>query len=212
MAGRRRVPAVLDVDEWDRLPNRVYVLARSPLLGEQELMLELRETRVGQLALMAYSSLTALAQACGTGQCWMKVQSADVPEMRRRVGFDVIAFDLALPPDLRHPELGAGEVADMDEATYGAGEPGVVYVPSRPYRPGDHDVVVELQRAPDGRLALLAYGSAEQLRAGCGPYQPWVAYPVEEIERVARESGAETVLINPVLTDDARHRGPVGHR
>ncbi|GDY33884.1 SAV_915 family protein [Gandjariella thermophila] len=212
-ASRRQVPAVLDVDEWDRLPDQVYVLARSPLLGDAELMVELRATTSGQLALMAYSSLAALGQACGTGQSWIKVRSAELPEIRRRVGFQVIAFDLALPPDLRHPELDAVvDVPDLDEIRFDTGEPGVVYIPSRPYRPGDADVAVELHRAPDGRLALLAYPSAQQLHAGCGPHQPWVALPAEEIERVAAESGAQTVLINAVLAEETRHKGPAGQR
>jgi hypothetical protein len=59
---------ILDVDEFDRLPEELYAASVSPHLGQSEMLFELRETKAGQLAIMLYSSLPALVRACGTGQ------------------------------------------------------------------------------------------------------------------------------------------------
>jgi hypothetical protein len=146
--------------------------------------------------------------SCGTGQSWTKIHSLDLPWLARTVGFDVIAFDLALPVELRHPDLHAVEFPDLEKIPIDDGPTDRIYTPSRPFREGDGDVRVELQPDQDGNPALLAYFSVEQLRAGCGPYQPWVAFPSRELKWIARRAGARTVLFNAIVNDGARRRGP----
>jgi hypothetical protein len=209
---KRRVPVILDIDEWDRLPGRVFAASRSPHLGDSELLFELRETRTGQLALMVYSSKEALVQACGTGQSWTKLHSADIPWLAKTVGFTVVLFDLALPPELRHPELDAQEFPDLEKIPIDPNVGDRIYIPSRPFSSKDSQVHLELQPGQDGKPALLVYFSLEQLRAGCGPHQAWVAFPSRAIRRISREAGASTVLFNPILPDKIRHRAPVKTR
>lgn len=209
---KRRVPVILDVDEWDRLPDQVFAASRSPHLGDSELLFELRETNSGQIALMAYSSKAALVQACGTGQSWTKLRSADIPWLAKTVGFKAIVFDLALPLELRHPELDAHDFPDLEEIPVDPNVGDVIYIPSRPFNRRDERIHLELQPGPDGKPALLVYFSLEQLRAGCGPHQAWVAFPSKTVRRIAREAKASTVLFNPILPNSARHRAPVKSR
>lgn len=206
---KRRVPVILDIDECDRLPGRIFAASRSPYLGDSELLFELRETRTGQLALMAYSSKEALVQACGTGQSWTKLHSADIPWLAKTVGFKVVLFDLALPAELRHPELDAQDFPDLEEIPVDPTAGDRIYIPSRPFSGRDKQIHLELQPGQDGKPALLVYFSLEQLRAGCGPHQAWVAFPSKAVRRIARDAGASTVLFNPILPDKIRHRAPV---
>ncbi|RZS37002.1 type III secretion system (T3SS) SseB-like protein [Herbihabitans rhizosphaerae] len=82
-------------------------------------------------------------------------------------------------------------------------------VPSRPARPGDRTVDLELYRDGDGRPLLLAYTSRELLEAGCGPHQAAVVIPAERLADVAEEAGAAGVAFDPVLAEDARRTKPV---
>lgn len=209
---RRRVPVALDIDEWDRLPDQIFAASRSPYLGDAQLFFELRETRSGQLALMAYSSKEALIQACGTGQSWTKIHSVDIPWLAKTVGFDVVLFDLALPAELRNPELDARDFPNLEPIPVDPNMGDRIYLPSRPFDNRHERVHLELQPGPDGKPALLVYFSVEQLRAGCGPHQAWVAFPSNAIRRIAREAGASTVLFNPILSDEIRHHAPVKTR
>lgn len=203
---KRRVPVILDVDEWDRLPDRIWAATRSLHLGDSELLFELRETRSGQLGLMAYSSKEALVQACGTGQSWTKLHAVNIPWLARTVGFKAIVFDLSLPVELRHPELDAHDFPDLEEISVDPNAGETIYIPSRPFNSRDDRVNLELQPGQDGKPALLVYFSLEQLRAGCGPHQAWVAFPSRTVSRIAREAGASTVLFNPILPGDIRHK------
>jgi hypothetical protein len=196
---------ILDLDEFDRLPEELFAASVSPHLGRSEMLFELRETKAGQLAIMLYSSLPALVRACGTGQAWTKIHNVDLPWLARTVGFDVLVFDLALPAELRNPDLHATEFPDLDAIPADRNPMDKIYVPSKPFRDGDRQVRMELQPDQDGNPALLVYFSAEQLRAGCGPHQPWVAFPIKDLRWLARRAGARSVLFNAILNDAARH-------
>jgi hypothetical protein len=172
-------------------------------------MFELRRTKSDQLALMAYSSLNALVEGCGTGQPWTRIQSVDIPWLARTVGFDVILFDLALPPELRRPELDTADVPDLELITVDHNPTDRIYIPCRPFRPGAGQIRLELQPGPDGQPAMLVYFSIDQLRAGCGPHQAWVAFKSKHLKAVARRAGAHTVLFNQILPEHARHTASV---
>jgi hypothetical protein len=172
-------------------------------------MFELRQTKSDQLALMTYSSLNALVQGCGTGQSWTRVHSADIPWLARTVGFDVVLFDLALPAELRSPELDTPDVPDLELIPADPNPTDRIYIPCRPFQPGAEQVRLELQSGPDGQPAMLVYFSLDLLRAGCGPHQAWVAFQSEHLKAVARRAGAITVLFNQILPTHARHTASV---
>lgn len=209
---KRRVPVTLDIDEWERLPDRIWAASRSPHLGDSELLFELRETRSGQLGLMVYSSKEVLVQACGTGQSWTKLRAADIPWLAKTVGFNAVLFDLALPVELRHPELDAHDFPDLEEIPVDPNVGETIYIPSRPFNSRDERIDLELQPGQDGKPALLVYFSLAQLRAGCGPHQAWISFPSATVRKIARAAGASTVLFNPILPDNIRHKSPAKTR
>jgi hypothetical protein len=175
-------------------------------------MFELRETQSGQLALMVYYSKDVLIQACGTGQSWTKIHAVDIPWLARTVGFGIILFDLKLPVELRSPELDSPDFPDLEQIPVDVNAVDRIYVPSRPFQSRDKQLRLELQPGEDGNPALLVYFSVEQLVAGCGPHQAWVAFPASAVRRIAREAGAHTVLFNPILPETIRHTAPVTSR
>lgn len=90
--------------------------------------------------------------------------------------------------------IGPSFVSDVEDV-----DPVLAYLPSeRAYR-GETKVTVELRRTNDDRLAVLAYSSLDALVTGCGERQPWVSMPVGSVSMVAKESGANLVLWDPVL-------------
>lgn len=95
------------------VPPVVYVPTQRVRPDDTETTLELRKLDDGQLALMAYTSLDRLVDACGEFQPWALVPTPQVEQIRAMSGFDVVALDVALPLELRHgPEaLDTGEVA-----------------------------------------------------------------------------------------------------
>lgn len=117
-------------------------------------------------------------------------------------------MDMPLPDGHRYPEpdpRDEPELPQLDETL----PDGLVYVPSRPTgRRRGRNVVLELQ-PHEGRRTLLAYESLDALRAGCGPYQSCVSIRADRLDEVASQAGAEAVLFNPVLSEQARHTAPV---
>ena len=80
----------------------------------------------------------------------------------------------------------------------------VLYVPVAG-RPGAA-AHLELRRLPDGRLALPAYTSLEQLVSGCGPHQPWGAVDDDGLREVRRATGCDVVLLDAKLPPDQWRR------
>lgn len=78
----------------------------------------------------------------------------------------------------------------------------VLYVPvvSRPGAAAH----VELRRLPDGRLALPAYTSLEQLVNCCGPHQPWGAVDDAGLREVRRATEYDVVLLDAKLPPEYR--------
>ncbi|CAM2954466.1 SAV_915 family protein [Prescottella defluvii] len=73
----------------------------------------------------------------------------------------------------------------------------VLYVPVTG-RPGAA-AHLELRRLPDGRLALPAYTSLQQLVSCCGPHQPWGAVDDDGLREVGRATGYDVVLLDAKL-------------
>lgn len=65
---------------------------------------------------------------------------------------------------------------------------------------------LELRRLPDGRLALPAYTSLDQLVSCCGAHQPWAAVDDDGLREVARATRYDVVLVDAQLPVEHRHR------
>jgi hypothetical protein len=69
-----------------------------------------RSLQDGRIGLLAYTALDRLAAQCGSGQPWILVATSQVHRIREAQPFDVIAFDVVVPEDLR-----AGDRLRRDE-------------------------------------------------------------------------------------------------
>ncbi|WP_240670374.1 SAV_915 family protein [Actinoplanes solisilvae] len=83
------------------VPPIVYVACAPGQAGDPELTVDLRQTRDGQLALLAYTALDRLVDCCGPEQPWAVMPTADLEQIRLATGFELILLDLEIPPEHR---------------------------------------------------------------------------------------------------------------
>ena len=77
-----------------------------PVLDHAELgtVAAVRQLEDGRLGLLAYTALDRLAAACGSKQPWMLMSTPDLEKLLEIQRFDVVAFDIDIPPALRDGE------------------------------------------------------------------------------------------------------------
>jgi hypothetical protein len=203
---RRRL-VVLDADEWDHLPPDVLIPVHSLVAGTGEALVELREMTDRRTALLVYSTVERLIAGWGEKQSAMRMPSANLPTLRRRLRFHALLLDID-PRTERTSPLSEPEGVvrqplplTVDDAT---GDP-IVYVPSRPLPSAGRRAELELQPTAEGKRALMTYSSRASLLHCCGPNQYFVAFPAGKLADVLAESGADTVLIDLPLPQHLRH-------
>lgn len=197
---------VLVDDLAERLPDGLFVLvlpADDGRGGGVEVWVRPRGERV----VLAFSSIQTLVSACGAGQPWVPVSRDHLAQVCEELRVTLVGVDMAPPEGHRYPEPGVAELPDLEP--WEPVERQLLYVASRPMRSWTDLVQLELQPDKRGRLMALAYTSEEELVAGCGPYQAWVAIPSDLIGEAVERSGADGVLFNPVLAEASRHTAPV---
>jgi hypothetical protein len=93
------------------VPPMLYL----PVLDDPETgsVAAIRELSDGRLGLLAYTALDRLADACGARQPWMLISTSELGRLKDLQHFDVIAFDIDVPPALRSGDrlLGIGETS-----------------------------------------------------------------------------------------------------
>lgn len=205
LGGSRGEPGVVVIDDLAAsCPGELFVLT---VAGDTGVGLELRTTDRRDRMLVAYTSIDRLVEACGSGQPWARIATGQLEQLAHRAQVNLVAVDKPIPEGRRYPEPDSREQPELAPLDAPADE-GVLYVPSRPVRPGQHGVTLELQPYR-GKPTLLAYSSLDALREGCGRFQSCVSIAAERLDAVAWHVGAQRVLFNPILTEDARHTGPV---
>jgi hypothetical protein len=90
-------------------PPVVYLPCASHVSDPTESVVELRKTRDGRMALMAYSALDRLKYCCGDQQPWMVVPTPTLDKIQQVQPFDLLLLDVVIPPEHRH---GAGGDSD----------------------------------------------------------------------------------------------------
>lgn len=85
------------------------------------------------------------------------------------------------------------------------GTAATVFIPSLRVVAGTDRCWPELRRLVDGRLALPVYTSVGDLVEACGPDQPWVAVPVESLERLREQAVVDTIAVNMSIPPEVRH-------
>jgi len=81
-------------------PPVVYVPC-APAPSADEMIIDLRATRDGRLALLVYSAMDRLIAHCGPHQPWTVVFTKDLEQVRVATGFELILLDLDIPEQLR---------------------------------------------------------------------------------------------------------------
>ena len=78
----------------------VYVpCEQAPANEEQELVIDLRQTADGRMALLVYSALDRLVNCCGSRQPWVVMPTARLDTFSDR--FDLILLDVDIPHEHR---------------------------------------------------------------------------------------------------------------
>ncbi|MDY6214209.1 MAG: SAV_915 family protein [Schaalia hyovaginalis] len=83
--------------------------------------------------------------------------------------------------------------------------PPVVYVPTA-HGSARFGAEVELRQMDDGRVALLVYTALDRLYSCCGRAQPWVLYPTERLEDLARVTPYDVIFFDMEIPHAMRHR------
>lgn len=93
--------------------------------------------------------------------------------------------------DIAPPVIGAEYVHDAQTVE-------TAYLPTN-RASVDDEVELELRDTTDGNRALLAFTSLEQLVAGCGDGQPWIAVPGANVDDIKTRSGSDVVFWDAAL-------------
>lgn len=163
-----------------------------------------------ELCLWLYTEVRLLAESCGDGQPYVRTTAADILEYLDRIDETVLfAINISHPAGARFPELDEHALEPMDYLADDIAEEPLVWIPTRPVQAGDRRATVELHGTRPGENLLLAFESPEHAQAACGPYQALSAVYSNRIGSIAQECGAQQVVYNGWLADDARHTAPV---
>ncbi|WP_232376460.1 SAV_915 family protein [Amycolatopsis aidingensis] len=90
-------------------PPVVYLPCAAHASDPSEAVVELRRTRDGRMALMAYSALDRLKYCCGDQQPWMVVPTAQLDNIQQVQPFELVLLDVIIPPEHRHGAEGASD-------------------------------------------------------------------------------------------------------
>ncbi|MGH3927517.1 MAG: SAV_915 family protein [Pseudonocardiaceae bacterium] len=82
-------------------PPVVYVPCSPLTSGDEELSVDLRQTRTGKLALLVYSALDRLVTCCGEQQPWVVLPTANLEKIREQTSFELILLDIDIPDQFR---------------------------------------------------------------------------------------------------------------
>lgn len=88
------------------LPPYVYVPCSQVRADDAELVVDLRRTQSGQVALLVYSALDRLVDCCGAAQPWTVLPSTQLERIREATGFELILMDVSIPEHLRRDAEG----------------------------------------------------------------------------------------------------------
>ncbi len=87
--------------ETVRFPPVVYVPCSPLAPNDDSLVVDLRSTRDGRLALLVYSALDRLANCCGDMQPWVVMPTANLEKVRVETNFELILLDVVIPDEFR---------------------------------------------------------------------------------------------------------------
>jgi type III secretion system (T3SS) SseB-like protein len=91
----------LDESDVDEETAWLFVPARRPIGPAEQVYARMQRLRDGRLAMLAYTSLPALVDACGEHQTWVSFPAAWLSRLADDHTFDTVAINLPVPPRAR---------------------------------------------------------------------------------------------------------------
>jgi len=86
------------------LPPVLYLPCVAHVSDPAQARVELRDTKDGRVALLAYTALDRLVRCCGPGQPWVLATTGALVELRRQYPFQLLLLDVMVPEHRRsHP-------------------------------------------------------------------------------------------------------------
>jgi hypothetical protein len=85
----------------DQAPTVLFIPTATPLRGEDEVGLVLRELDTDHLAILVFTSPEMLLRGCGNEQPWIGVKPEALHELQHLSGADVALWDVVLDPAVR---------------------------------------------------------------------------------------------------------------
>ena len=83
------------------IPPVVYVPCSPLTNGAEDLIVDLRPTRDGRLALLVYSALDRLVDCCGDEQPWVVMPTVSLEKVRQETHFELLLLDVEIPEEFR---------------------------------------------------------------------------------------------------------------
>lgn len=82
-------------------PPVVYLPCAESVTDPSAARVDMRQTRDGRTALLAYSALDRLHACCGTGQAWILMPTASLQQLQAAQPFQLLLLDVVIPPERR---------------------------------------------------------------------------------------------------------------
>lgn len=82
-------------------PPVVYLPCAEPVSDPAEARIDMRQTRDGRTALLAYSALDRLHKCCGHNQAWMLMPTANLAALQATQPFQLLLLDVVIPVERR---------------------------------------------------------------------------------------------------------------
>lgn len=82
-------------------PPFVYLPCAEAVEDPNDARIDMRQTRDGRTALLAYSALDRLHTCCGDDQAWMVMPTAGLSQLQSAHPFQLLLLDVVIPPEQR---------------------------------------------------------------------------------------------------------------
>lgn len=82
-------------------PPVVYLPCAESVSNPEAARVDMRQTRDGRTALLAYSALDRLHTCCGPDQAWILVPTANLARLQVARPFQLLLLDVVIPPERR---------------------------------------------------------------------------------------------------------------
>ena len=82
-------------------PPVVYLPCMETVVDPEDARVDMRETRDGRTALLAYSALDRLRHCCGDNQAWILMPTAGLSQLQAARPFQLLMLDVEIPAEKR---------------------------------------------------------------------------------------------------------------